>query len=197
MAISHCRWCEFRQITSISRSSMSSHVIHAVTVVPTSKAVVRVTPIKDICVVTSTWLIVIACVAIVNILFIDVAFYKSSLQLEPILGPQGTSEDLHSLQRGQLSHLRTSLFWVTGATWAACKETVHPRPEPGALWAPQSSKPHHRVAQTLAMNLNLSCKTEVFQDPGTQCCKKGAIKPIKPRFTGEFIVLEAFYSSLD
>lgn len=55
---------------------MSSYVIHAVMVVPTSRAVVRVTLIKDICTVTSTRLIVIACVAIVNILFIDVAFIR-------------------------------------------------------------------------------------------------------------------------
>ena len=55
---------------------MSSHVVHAVMVVPTSKAVVRVTLVKDIRAVTGTRLIVIACVTIVNILFIDVAFIR-------------------------------------------------------------------------------------------------------------------------
>ena len=154
---------------------MSSHVVHAVMVVPTSRAGVRVTLVKDISAVTGTRLIVIACVAIVNILFIDVAFIRVLSNENQFWALRGLQRTWHSLRRGQLSHLRTSLLWVTGATWSCLHRNCSAKARTRCLVGSQSSKPHHRVAQTLAMNLNLSCKTEVFQDPGTQCCKKGQL----------------------
>lgn len=139
-------------------------------VVPAWGAVVRTKHGKHICIVTRASDAVITHLAVehhegVNVPFIGL----SPADLRP--GLQTTAEDFRLLRRWQPSHLGAkshsghsgSLELPEKKPFSRCQNQVPrglPELTPVAGWP------------SLATNLNLSCDTEVFQDPGTQRCKK-------------------------
>lgn len=115
----------------------------------------------------------IAHLAVVNIVLVSMCFHRRFLQLELILGLQVPSEDLAFSKDVATFSLRNKHPF--GNLELPEKKLFIPGQSRAPRGLPEFSIPHHGVAQTLAMNLNLSCKTEVFQDPGTQRCKKGQL----------------------
>lgn len=110
-----------------------------------------------------------------NIVTVSILRLWDFLQLEPSPGLQATSEDLAFSKTAATLSLRNNVsHWPLGPPELPEKKLFR-RGQNQVPVGSQRSSPRRGVAQTLAMNLNLSCKTEVFQDPGTQRCKKGQL----------------------